>query len=56
MPKETLIYLSIFSIENDVTKSLSYEKEIKEYAAPQKARKNVLQMRIRQLIRRKISC
>jgi len=32
MLEERLNYLSIPSIENDITKSLSYEEAIKEYA------------------------
>jgi hypothetical protein len=33
MLKEGLNYLSVLSIENDITKLLSYEEAIKEYAA-----------------------
>lgn len=50
MPKEILSYLSILSIEIDVTSSLSPEREIKEYAAPQKAGKNVVGRLARLLI------
>jgi len=39
--KERLKYLSVLSIENDITKLLSYEEEIKEYAA-KKFRETVL--------------
>ena len=33
MPEEWLNDLSILCVENDITKSLSYEDAIKEYAA-----------------------
>jgi hypothetical protein len=41
MLKERLHYLSVLSIENDITKSLSYEEAIEEYAT-KKFRKTVL--------------
>ena len=33
MLEETLNYLSVLLLQNDITKSLSYEKAIKEHAA-----------------------
>jgi hypothetical protein len=41
MLKARLNYLYVLSIENDITKMLSYEEEIKEYAA-KKFRRTVL--------------
>lgn len=34
MQEERLNCLSVLSVENDITKSLSYEETIKEYATP----------------------
>lgn len=40
MPEERLNYLSILSVENYTTKSLSYEEEIKQYTAKNCREKN----------------
>jgi hypothetical protein len=37
-------YLSIFSIENDITKSLSYEEVINEYAAKKCREKSIIKL------------
>jgi hypothetical protein len=50
MKKERLNYLSILSIENDVTKSLSYDKVIKDSMQPKIVRKKALLRCVRQLI------
>jgi glucuronate isomerase len=42
MLQERLNYLSVLSTENDITKSLSYDKKIREYAAKKQGGKKVL--------------
>jgi malonyl CoA-acyl carrier protein transacylase len=48
MHEERLNYLSALFVENDITKSLSYEEAIKEYAT-KICRKKVLYVCVRQL-------
>ena len=43
MLEESQGYFSSLSIENDITKSLSYEKVIKQYAAKECRKKSVIE-------------
>ena len=42
MVKEKLFYVYILSTENNITKSLSYEEAVKEYAAKNCRKRKVL--------------
>lgn len=50
MPEERLDYLSILSIDNDITKSMSYEEAIKDSMQPQIVGNKALLRCARQLI------
>jgi hypothetical protein len=54
MPEERLDYLSILSIDNDITKSMSYEEAIKDSMQPQIVRNKALLRCARQLINKNI--
>jgi hypothetical protein len=54
MLEERLNYLYILSIENDITKSLSYEEEIKDSMQPKIVGKKVLLRCVKQLINKNV--